>query len=284
MGKEEKIWTFQKWVLDMQIQYNKLIDQCVNNLTLDVVLSGYVQTGPEWKGKNVCSSFSRLYLIESGSGWVRFEDQIIPLEPGKAYLIPPGLRISYGCDGQLSKLYFHLNLWKPDRYDFMQNLDQICVLELPDGWLQQMRKQQSSRTPLDALLLKQYLLQLLAGFAQQARLSTENISNYSQHVTQSILYVQRHLSAKLSVNQLAQQCFLSERQLNNLFRKELGVTPGQYLDDQLMAAAQRLLILTTDSIGAISDALGFSDQFYFSRKFKKAFGQTPLQYRRGNHI
>ena len=128
----------------MKIRYNNLIDQCINNLTLDVILSGYVQTGPEWMGKNVCSSFSRLYLIESGTGWIQFADQTISLQPGKAYLIPPGLRIHYGCTGQLSKLYFHLNLWKPDRYDFMQGLDQVCILDIPEGWLEDMLKQHNS--------------------------------------------------------------------------------------------------------------------------------------------
>lgn len=268
----------------MDIRYNKLIDECMNNLALDVILSGYVQADSRWKGYNVRSPFSRLYLVESGSGWLQTQDQRILLEPGKVYLIPPGLRVNFGCDGQLSKLYFHLNLWKPDRYDFMQNLDRICVMDIPELWLEDMLKQQNSRTLLGALQLKQYIFQVLFRFAQQAQLPYENISVYSQHVTQCIHYIQRHLSARLSVCQLAQHCFVSERQLNNLFRKELGITPGQYLDDQLMAAAQRLLIMTADSIGAISDSLGFSDQFYFSRKFKKFYGQTPVQYRKNNRI
>lgn len=267
----------------MQIRYNKLIDECINNLSLDVILSGYVQTGPQWNGTNVCSPFSRLYLIESGTGWVQYGDRKIQLLPGRAYLIPPGLRVDFGCSEQLSKLYFHLNLWRPDRYDLMQNLKQVCILDIPEHWLEDMLRLQNSKTLLSALLLKQYLFQLLSTFAQEAQLSYENICVYSQHVTQCIAYVQRHLSAKLTVNELSQQCFISERHLNNLFRRELGVTPGQYLDDQLMSAAQRLLILTTDSIRQISDALGFSDQFYFSRKFKKVCGQTPLQYRKDIH-
>ena len=55
-----------------------------------------------------------------------------------------------------------------------------------------------------------------------------------------------------------------------------------YLADQLILSAQRLLVQTAEDIRRISEILGFSDQFYFSRKFKKACGLTPLQYRRCN--
>jgi len=266
----------------MNIRYNAQLDSCINNLTMDITLSGYVQTGPEWKGKNICAPFSRLYLVESGSGWIQTQDQKIILEPEKAYLIPPGLQISFGCSGKLSKLYFHINILKPDRYDLLQELDRICVTELPAGWMEILVKLQNSRALMDALLLKQHLFTLISEMLQKADYTPGNISVYSHHVSQCIQDIQRDLSAKLQVSELAQRCFLSERQLYNLFRRELGVTPGQYLDDQLMLAAQRLLVQTEDSVSRISESLGFSDQFYFSRKFKKKFGQTPLQYRKCN--
>jgi len=266
----------------MKIWYNERLDDCMNNLTLGVSVSGYVRTGPEWYGNSVCSPFSRLYLVDSGTGWLRTGEQVLFMEPGKAYLIPPGIRLDFGCEDRLSKLYFHIHLLRPDRYDLLQALDQIYSMELPAGWLEHMKKLQSSRTLFEALLLKQYLFQLMTVFLVQAQIKPEEIPVFSHHVSQAIDYTQRHLSAKLTVAELARHGFLSERHLSNLFRKELGVTPGQYLDDQLMLEAQRRLIQTTDSIGSISEALGFTDQFYFSRKFKKQHGQTPLQYRKNN--
>jgi len=264
----------------MEIRYNERLDNCINKLTMDVITSGYVHTGPEWSGKNVCSPFSRLYLVESGSGWLQAGTQQILMEPGKAYLIPPGTQLNFGCPQKMSKLYFHINLLKPNRYDLLQPLSRICIMETPPGRLKEMKQLQNSRTLFEALLLKQYLLQFLAMFAQQESLPPENITVFSPHVSQCINYIQNSLTAKLSVAELAQHCYLSQRQLSNLFHKESGVTPGQYLDDQLMLSAQRRLIQTTDSIGSISEALGFADQFYFSRKFKKSFGLTPLQYRK----
>ena len=68
--------------------------------------------------------------------------------------------------------------------------------------------------------------------------------------------------------------------MSEKFRQEVGVTLGKYIDDQLMAAAQWQLLKTKVSIGEISDALGYCDQFYFSRRFKQLCGETPLQYRK----
>ena len=266
----------------MNIRYNQQLDSCINNLTMDLVLSGYVQTGPAWKGENIRAPFNRLYIVQSGSGWIQYAGKKILLEPGKAYLIPLGLQISFGCPKKLSKLYFHINLRKPDRYDLLQTLNEICIATLPEGMPETLEKLQSSKTLMDALLLKNHLFSLICRMLSQTAFAPGDISVYSHHVNQTIHYIQQNLSAKLQVSELAEQCFLSQRQLYNLFRKELGVTPGQYLDDQLMHTAQRLLFQTEDSIAAISEELGFADQFYFSRKFKKTYGQTPLQYRKNN--
>ena len=266
----------------MEISYNAQMDDCINRLSLEVIVSGYVQAGPDWRGESVNTTFSRLYMVEAGAAWMKSGDQLIHMEPGNTYLIPPGTAVCFGCPQEIRKLYFHVSLRKPDRYDLLQPLDRVCAMPTPAGWLETMKRLQHSGTLFDALLLKQYLLQFLILFAQQEQLPPEKIRVNSPHVCQCIELIRQQLSAKLTVAQLAGHCYISQRQLSSLFQKELGVTPGQYLDDQVLLKAQRLLIQSTDSIGCISEALGFSDQFYFSRKFKKHFGQTPLQYRK-NH-
>lgn len=268
--------------MGMNLRYNPQLDSCINNLTMELILSGYVETGPEWQWHSVRASFNRLYVVVSGSAWVQCGNNRVTLEPGKAYLIPPGLRINAGCPQQLSKLYFHINLLKPDHYDLFQSLDRVCSAEIPQEWISILPQLQSSARILDALLLKHYLYRIIALLAEENHLLQEDIPVYSSYVNRCIQYIQQNLSAKLQVSELAQLCYITPRQLHNLFRKDLGITPGQYLDDQLILSAQRLLVQTAEDVRHISELLGFSDQFYFSRKFKKACGLTPLQYRKCN--
>ena len=266
----------------MIIRYNESLDTGVNSLRLDLLVSGYVSTGPEWKGLNLCAPFSRLYIVESGEGIVECDGKTVVIKPGNAYLIPTGSYLSFSCPEQLTKLYFHLYLRKEDGYDLLQQMKGIGILELPDGWMDALKKHQSSRTLSDALLLKQYLYQLIGMFAEKYRLGQEAIARFSPQVAQSLAYIRENLSARLTVSELADCCYVSRRYLTKLFHRELDVTPSKYIDDQLMLAAQRRLIQTEDSVGKISEELGFCDQFYFCRKFKEAIGETPMQYRHKN--
>jgi len=53
-----------------------------------------------------------------------------------------------------------------------------------------------------------------------------------------------------------------------------------YMDDQLIQAAQWKLLRTGDSVEKISTQLGYCDQFYFSRRFRQLSGESPLQFRK----
>ena len=69
--------------------------------------------------------------------------------------------------------------------------------------------------------------------------------------------------------------------LRKLFKKELGVTPHQYLTDKrLQAAADYLCVLegADGSITEISRQCGFREPLYFSRMFKKKYGVAPSYY------
>ena len=101
-------------------------------------------------------------------------------------------------------------------------------------------------------------------------------------VLKTIDFINGHISAKLRIKELADRLFVSRTYLTERFRKETGVSLGKYIDDRLMQEAQLRLCRTEDSIYTISLDLGFSDQCYFSRRFKQLCGLTPQQYRSQN--
>ena len=74
--------------------------------------------------------------------------------------------------------------------------------------------------------------------------------------------------------------FVSESTLVKLFRKEVGVPLGAYIDDLVFFRAEVLLSETQMSLRDISSSLGFCDQFYFSRRLSQRHGESPRAYRR----
>lgn len=84
---------------------------------------------------------------------------------------------------------------------------------------------------------------------------------------------------ELSIKQLADKLYLSQRQLERLYRKEVGFTPKQYTRllriEQARDHLKRQLHISTAQIGA---ELGFYDQPHFIREFRAVVGMTPVQY------
>lgn len=86
--------------------------------------------------------------------------------------------------------------------------------------------------------------------------------------------IQDELST-ITVAGLASQIGMGERDMRLLFRKEADTSPKQYILSKKTEMACFYLKNTNKSIEEISDLLGFSSQFHFSRVFKDRFGKSP---------
>jgi transcriptional regulator GlxA family with amidase domain len=79
--------------------------------------------------------------------------------------------------------------------------------------------------------------------------------------------------------QLARLANLSYCQLFRLFKSQLGLSPQQYIERQRIGVAKRLLTVNRLSVKEVAAQVGFVNQLYFSRRFQKATGLSPSQYR-----
>jgi AraC-like DNA-binding protein len=84
---------------------------------------------------------------------------------------------------------------------------------------------------------------------------------------------------RISVKEIAAECFTNENNLRKLFKKYMGTSPNDYRIKIKIESAKRMLISTDSSIKEISYALGFYDEAYFYKIFFKKVGVTPKKYR-----
>ncbi|ANE02869.1 GlxA family transcriptional regulator [Corynebacterium crudilactis] len=92
-----------------------------------------------------------------------------------------------------------------------------------------------------------------------------------------------HLDRPTTVEMMAQQAHMSQRNFTRVFTEITGTTPGKWLTQNRLNHARTLLESTQDSITDIARACGFASPVTFRQNFVAAFSTTPSSYRQRFH-
>jgi AraC-like DNA-binding protein len=132
---------------------------------------------------------------------------------------------------------------------------------------------------------KAYLLELLYQLATHFRESEVLRWEFLRQQERSLRlkklfdHIKINPAEKLSVAAAARLAGMNVPQFMRTFKKVSGTTLLGYLNHARLAHAARLLQETTRPISEIAADSGFADQSYFDKRFKRAFGQTPNEFR-----
>lgn len=118
------------------------------------------------------------------------------------------------------------------------------------------------------------------GFARQMLEPVQDGGTNIEHLILSVkAYVDSHYGEALSLDQLAQQFYLSPSYLSRIFKRETGVNLSTYLQNVRIDAAKTLLRTSDLKSYEVAERVGINDPVYFSRIFKKITGFKPKDYR-----
>lgn len=92
-------------------------------------------------------------------------------------------------------------------------------------------------------------------------------------------YVQQNISSPITVEDIAKTLYISRPYLSKKFKEETGNSITDFIHNQKIETAKRLLKYTDKSLLSISTYLGFSSQSHFTHMFKKTTGMLPKAYR-----
>ena len=98
-------------------------------------------------------------------------------------------------------------------------------------------------------------------------------------VKKAIGYINKKATYQISRWQLAEYVNISEDYLTRIFKKDMGLSPWDYLNRYRVQLATEMLTQTGATINEVAAATGFQDQAYFCRVFKKIKGVSPGQVR-----
>lgn len=94
-------------------------------------------------------------------------------------------------------------------------------------------------------------------------------------------YIDTHYEENIRLDEVARHVGLNPSYFSTIFKREMEINFSQYIMKKKIEEACRLLKMTNRSLVDISNELGFDNQSYFSRSFKKHMGMSPNQFRHG---
>ena len=270
------------FTLEVSTMYRSETD-ILNLLKLSISTARHCSLDASWKNDTHSVSFSRLYCIRSGEGWLRFGHKTVTLQGGYMYLIPAHLEVSYGCT-ELEKIYFHFSLLGFEKTDLLATLNRVCVLPFPETDYCDLFRLMNSADYLSLLKIKETLLRAVISFLEHYATAPLPVRDYSENVKKTMRYIQSNPLISLTSSQIAKALFLSETKMRMDFKNETGKTIGEYKNDLIFSQIRSLLATGSLSVGEISRRYGFCDPYHLSRRFKERFQQTPTEYRKATSV
>ena len=92
-------------------------------------------------------------------------------------------------------------------------------------------------------------------------------------------YIEAHYREKISLDEIASVIGISRYYFSTLFKQAAGTNFSTYLNEIRVNKAKELLRNTNMTVGQVYDQVGFNDQQYFCKTFKKYTGMTVTEYR-----
>lgn len=122
-----------------------------------------------------------------------------------------------------------------------------------------------------------YANQMIVNYCRLIRRFT--LKNHSLTIQKVLTYIDTNLCADLSLRTFSENLSVNASYLSTLFKKEMGISLTEYVNQKRILHAQRLIVSTNLPVKSIAQQCGIPDVCYFSRMFKKISGITPKEYR-----
>lgn len=130
------------------------------------------------------------------------------------------------------------------------------------------------------LMIKELIIRLLQTKARVLLMSDNNTGLFDNNRMAFIAkYIKEHLTEDINVDKLADKACMSKSGFFKIFKNTLGETPIDYINNERIKLAKKLIRTSNFKLKEIAYESGFNNVSYFNRQFKKAEHITPKQYK-----
>lgn len=239
----------------------------------------------KWKGK-----WNSLHFVQDGRGVIKLGDKEFRLKAGMCFLLYAGVEYEYYPDKS--------NPWKYDWIDFSgEGIDTLlskCGFSIEQPYVQckdvkyfttefnELYKINSAHFTNDICVVAQ-VFRILSGLISCNDTKDDTQQRRAERfwrIRDCVMYMNSCIDSDLTLQDIAKANHISVSYMMAIWAKEVGMTPMDYLHRFRISEACIFLKRETSKVKDIAKRVGYADEKYFMRVFKKYKGVTPLEYRK----
>ena len=219
-----------------------------------------------------------VHYIFSGSGTFSNSRGTYQLGKGQAFVIRPGEMTYYEASHETPWHYGWLGFTCSDPLPVLdQDVFEIAALKPVFSLISSAMTLSLGREWYLLSLINQMLALLVDATASES-------SSTKRDIRRAKFCIETNYMQKFSIQELADDAHLERSYFSTLFKEQVGCSPQQYLIRCRMENAASMLLDQHMRPGEVARAVGYPDEFSFSRAFRKHYGISPSEYKKGEPV
>lgn len=270
------------------MDYLNSANNSFSNISLFIKLCCFIRYGSSWTENKTKKNYT-VWNVYEGNIWIEIDGKTYHASAGDSILFYPGDTYrAYTDENGCSFLFLFFLLETGNRLDILsernlagvyrkENLQEKC-LAFCNEYLDRYHDQNTA-----SLKFYSFCFDFLTELLDSSECCTHfhKSGSFSQRlpINHILDYMNRHFTENIQVKDLAAIANMSEKYFIRYFTQYVKTSPKQYLIGRRMQYALELLKDTDESISSIADKLGYSDQYCFSKAFRKYYNASPSALR-----
>ena len=234
-------------------------------------------------------AFNELFYIESGEVEYLINDKKFLVEEGTFVFIPTGVPHGTNFSGGNEKRYvlnFNDDLFGIDKSMMNERFGNF-VIHIPtkkkaifEIILEKIKIEIDSGLYAEKLMQYNLISELLIRLMRLEKTEyKEAVNKTPEYISKIKQYISDNYDKPISLNYLSVSAFMNKTLLSRNFKKYVGITITEFINNVRIEKAEVMLIKTNESIHNIAFDCGFNNSSYFIKIFKKIKGTTPMNFR-----
>jgi YesN/AraC family two-component response regulator len=266
----------------------------INNLFFHIHYCNSRQLNEPWKYKPKITrtlDHHEFIFITGGNGNIIIENKKYQAKEGMIFYICSDILQSIESDINnpllfLSVHFSYVNVFFSDNKWDIRNETNILPLssmqQLKDSYqirdiFKKLVDSWNEKLPGYELISKALLQQLIFEIYRNKKMGNHNYS-VSLKVENIIKYMSENIDSKLTLTELSARVQLSPTYLSRAFKYITGYSIIEFFNKMKIDKSKELIIEGNKKVKEVAKEVGFSDEFYFSRIFKKIEGMSPSEF------